>query len=65
MAIALDRNLALAHNNLGNSLVYLGKGEEAKLAAQMALRLDPRGPQDGSFWTVMGFAHLQLALLDV
>jgi TolB-like protein/Flp pilus assembly protein TadD len=64
LAILLDRNLALAHNNLGNSLVHLGKGEEAKTPAQMALRLDPRGPQIGSFWTVLGFAHLLLGEIE-
>lgn len=57
-AIALDRNFALAHNNLGNSLLHLGRGREALASADMALRLDPRGPQHGASWTVMGFAHL-------
>lgn len=57
-AIALDRNFSLAHNNLGNSLVHLGQGQEALHAVETALRLDPRGPQTGSCWTVMGFARL-------
>ncbi len=59
-AIALDRNFALAHNNLGNSFVHLGKGREALLAAETALQLDPRGPQHGASWTVAGFARLLL-----
>ena len=59
-AIALDRNFALAHNNLGNSLFHLGNGTDALAAIETALRLDPRGPQLGSFWTVKGFAHLVL-----
>lgn len=59
-AIALDRNFALAHNNLGNSLFHLGNGTDALTAIEIALRLDPRGPQVGSFWTVKGFAHLVL-----
>ena len=62
-AIALDRNFALAHNNLGNSLFHLGKGDEALRAAQTALRLDPRGPQHGATWAVAGFAHLLLGNL--
>jgi len=57
-AIALDRNFALAHNNLGNSLVHLGHGRDALAAARQALRLDPLGPQQGAFWTTLGFAHL-------
>ena len=63
-AIALDRNFALAHNNLGNSLVHLGRGQEALTAVETALRLDPRGPQAGSSWTVMGFARLLLGDFD-
>jgi TolB-like protein/Tfp pilus assembly protein PilF len=59
-AITLDRNFALAHNNLGNSLLHLGKGHEALASAETALRLDPRGPQRAASWTVMGFAHLLL-----
>lgn len=59
-AIALDRNFALAHNNLGNSLVHLGRGQEALAAADTALRLDPRGPQVGAVFTTLGFAHLLL-----
>lgn len=59
-AIALDRNFALAHNNLGNSLMHLGRGAEALAAAEHALRLDPRGPQRGAFLTTQGFARLVL-----
>lgn len=63
-AIALDRNFALAHNNLANSLVHLGKGRDALNSVEAALRLDPRGPQVASSWTVMGFARLQLGDFD-
>ncbi len=59
-AIALDRNFSLAHNNLGNSLVHLGRGKEALHAVETAFRLDPRGPQIGAFWTVAGLSHLLL-----
>jgi tetratricopeptide (TPR) repeat protein len=59
-AIALDRNFALAHNNLGNSLVHLGRGSDALLSAETALQLDPRGPQHAASWTVAGFAQLLL-----
>lgn len=63
-AIALDRNFALAHNNLGNSYVHLGQGREALVAAETALQLDPRGPQLGAFWTVMGFGRLLVGEID-
>ncbi len=63
-AITLDRNFALAHNNLGNSLVHLGNGQDALEAVDVAIRLDPRGPQVGSSWTVKGFARLQMGDTD-
>lgn len=59
-AIERDRNFALAHNNLGNALVHLGRGRDALAAVSTALRLDPRGPQLGAFWTTAGFARLLL-----
>ena len=63
-AIALDRNFALAHNNLGNSYVHLGKGKEALVAAEIALQLDPRGPQLAASWTVAGFGRLLVEDID-
>jgi adenylate cyclase len=63
-AIALDRNFAIAHNNLGNSLVHLGSGADALPAVETALRLDPRGPSLGSFWTTKGYAQLLLGAYD-
>lgn len=57
-AIALDRNFALSHNNLGNALLHLGRGRDALRAVETALRLDPLGPQLGSFLTVAGFSRL-------
>jgi adenylate cyclase len=57
-AIGLDRNFAVAHNNLGNSLVHLGNGEDALRSCETALRLDPRGPNIGAFWTTKGFSYL-------
>ena len=63
-AIALDRNLAMAHNMLATSLAHLGKGIEAVLAAQTALRLDPAGPQFDVFVTTMGLAQLLQGQVD-
>jgi class 3 adenylate cyclase/tetratricopeptide (TPR) repeat protein len=44
-AIALDRNLALAHNNLSASLIHLGRPHEAIPIVEQAMRIDPLGPQ--------------------
>lgn len=44
-AIALDRNLALAHNNLAASLIHLGKPDQAIPVVEQAMRIDPLGPQ--------------------
>lgn len=44
-AIALDRNLALAHNNLSASLIHLGRPDEAIPIVEQAMRIDPLGPQ--------------------
>jgi TolB-like protein/Tfp pilus assembly protein PilF len=63
-AIALDRNFALSHNNLGNALLHLGRGGDALRAVETALRLDPLGPQLGSFLTVAGFSRLLIGETD-
>ena len=41
-ALALDRNLASAHANIGTAKLYLGRGEETEAHVQQALRLSPR-----------------------
>ena len=63
-AIALDRNLAMAHNMLATSYAHLGKGREAVISAATALRLDPIGPQFDVFSTTMGLAQLLLGHID-
>ena len=63
-AILLDRNLARGYNMLANSLLHLGRADEAVPASEKALRLDPRGPQLAEFLTILGFARLQLNQLD-
>jgi TolB-like protein/Flp pilus assembly protein TadD len=63
-AVSLDRNLAQAHSNLGNSLVHLGKARQAIAPLEQALRLDPDGPQLGAFLSAMGLARLFLGQHD-
>jgi TolB-like protein/Flp pilus assembly protein TadD len=63
-AIAHDRNLAMAYNMLSASLSHLGRGREAVLASETALRLDPGGPQFDVFRTTMGLARLLLGQID-
>src|SRR5882757_8786054 len=63
-AIAHDRNLAMAYNMLSASLSHLGRGREAVLASETALRLDPVGPQFDVFRTTMGLARLLLGQID-
>jgi tetratricopeptide (TPR) repeat protein len=42
-ALALDRNLAGAHANIGTAKFFLGRGEETEAHMEQALRLSPRG----------------------
>jgi tetratricopeptide (TPR) repeat protein len=41
-ALALDRNLAAAHANIGVAKFYLGRGGETEAHMEQALRLSPR-----------------------
>ena len=41
-ALALDRNLANAHANIGTAKLYLGRGGETEAHVEQALRLSPR-----------------------
>ena len=63
-AIALDRNLALAHNNLGAALINLGRPESAFPWIEKGIQLDPLGPQVGIMQVDMGKAHFLLCQTD-
>ena len=63
-AIALDRNLALAHNNLGAALINLGRPESAFPWIEKGIQLDPLGPQVGIMQVNMGKAHFLLCQMD-
>jgi adenylate cyclase len=63
-AIALDRNLSLAHNNLGSALINLGRAESAFPWIEKGIQLDPLGPQVGIMQVNMGRAHFFLCQTD-
>lgn len=63
-AIALDRNLSLAHNNLGAALINLGRPESAFPWIEKGIQLDPLGPQVGIMQVNMGKAHFFLCQTD-
>jgi tetratricopeptide (TPR) repeat protein len=50
-ALALDRNLAGAHANIGAAKLYLGRGGETEAHVEQALRLSPRD-NDVNIWTL-------------
>jgi TolB-like protein/tetratricopeptide (TPR) repeat protein len=64
-AIALDRNLTLAHSNVGIALIYLGEPEKAIPWIEQALRLDPLGPHIAIQQANMGRAYFLLGQSDL
>jgi TolB-like protein len=63
-ALALDRNLAQAHANMGWGKVFCGRGEETQAHIEQALRLSPRDPSASLWLHAVGAAKLHLGLLD-
>ena len=59
-ALALDRNLALAHGFIGNGKYMLGRSAESEGHVNEALRLSPRDVWAGYWMAWVGFAKLQL-----
>jgi TolB-like protein/class 3 adenylate cyclase len=55
-ALALDRNLAGAHALIGQSKLFMGRGEETEAHVQESLRLSPRDP-----WTYIRLLIVGLA----
>ena len=57
-ALALDRNLASAHANIGAAKLYLGRGGETEAHVEQALRLSPRD-NNVYIWSIfIGLAKL-------
>jgi tetratricopeptide (TPR) repeat protein len=61
-ALALDRNLAAAHSNIGFGKVFIGRAKETEAHIGQALRLSPRDTMAYIWMTVAGAAKLHLGL---
>jgi tetratricopeptide (TPR) repeat protein len=59
-ALALDRNMALAHGFIGIAKVFLGRGAETETHIQEALRLSPRDIFAHRWMHWVGLAKSQL-----
>ena len=62
--IALNRNWAHAYSHLGWCKFMTGSIEELIPAQEQAIRLSPRDPQIGLFYSRIGFAHLLQSRTD-
>ncbi len=56
-AIALNSNLAVAHAQMANTLVSLGRARDAVIAGERAVTLSPHDPSIGVFYWVIGRAY--------
>ena len=59
-ALALDRNLAMAHAQIGFVKIALGRAEETEAHVAEAMRLSPRNSAVNVFYVFLGFAKLML-----
>ncbi|MGC2788128.1 MAG: adenylate/guanylate cyclase domain-containing protein [Roseiarcus sp.] len=59
-ALALDRNLALAHVIIGRGKIFIGRAEETEAHIAEALRLNPRDTMVYIWMTTAGVAKLHL-----
>jgi TolB-like protein/Flp pilus assembly protein TadD len=55
-ALALDRNLAVAHASIGTAKFFLGRGRETEAHIQQALRLSPRDIHVYIWTVIVGLA---------
>src|SRR5215831_16046781 len=62
--ISLNRNWANAHSHLGWCKFMTGAIEELIRAQEQAIRLSPRDPQIGLFYSRIGCAHLLQSRID-
>ena len=63
-ALALDRNLAIAHSIIGFGKTFIGRAEETEAHIVEALRLSPRDTLAYRWMTVAGIAKNHLGLYD-
>ncbi len=59
-AVTLDRNYARAYLQLGQTLMFMGRPEEAIPLVERSQRLNPRDPNMAVHLHVLGYAHLLL-----
>ena len=59
-ALALDRNLAHAHSNIGFGKIFVGRAEETEAHILEALRLSPRDTMAYIWMNTAGMAKLHL-----
>jgi tetratricopeptide (TPR) repeat protein len=59
-ALALDRNLAVAHGLIGMAKHFLGRGAETEIHIHEALRLSPRDILAYRWFQMVGLAKRQL-----
>jgi TolB-like protein len=57
-AIALDPNLAVAHNYVGQIKVFLGRASEAAQHTFKAIQLSPRDPQLAEWYYQLAITHI-------
>jgi adenylate cyclase len=57
-AIALDPNLAVAHNYVGQIKVFLGRASEAAEHTLKAIQLSPRDPQLAEWYYQLGITYI-------
>jgi tetratricopeptide (TPR) repeat protein len=63
-AVALDRNLAAAHANIGVAKFFLGRGEETESHVNEAFRLSPRDPTAHMWMVIAGLAKLLIGAYE-
>jgi class 3 adenylate cyclase/tetratricopeptide (TPR) repeat protein len=64
LAISLDRDLPFIHMRAGWIKIFLGRAEETEGHLNNAMRLSPRDPLLGIWYSMLGLADLQLGRLD-
>src|SRR5262249_29960327 len=63
-ALALDHNLMGALTNLGWCKLYAGSIDDVTALVEQAIRLSPRDPSIGYFYSLIGTAHLLQSHID-
>jgi TolB-like protein/Flp pilus assembly protein TadD len=63
-AIAVDRNNARAHFQLGNTLLFMGEPKAGIPYVEKAIRLNPYDPNAATFYLVLGLCRLFLGQVD-